>query len=269
MTASSRRAPIPVLTELDQLAEAHRQDYRNAAPWPHVVLEGLVDPALVAGAERQELEPGLHLKVAHSHREAKAESPEPNGPAATAILDALCTSAFVSFLEELTGITGLVADPTHYWTGLHVNPPGAFQAVHRDFRRHPITGLFHRLTVILYLNTDWATDYGGELELWRSDASVCERRVEPVAGRMVIFGTTPMAIHGIPDPIRCPPGRARLSLVSDYFTVDPAPDDRPESRFRRPKRPQDPWNVGFAGIREGLAGVRQRLEAMVLRRRVA
>ena len=260
---------VPVLTDLDQLAARHRQSYRTASPWPHVVLEDLVDPTLIADAERQELEPGLELKVAHSHREAKAESPEPSGPAARAILDAFGSPEFVTFLEDLTGIPDLVADPTHYWTGLHVNPPGAFQSVHRDFRRHPVTGLFHRLTVIVYLNSQWSADYGGELELWRSDASTCERRIEPIAGRTVIFGTTPAAIHGIPDPVRCPPGRARLSLVSDYFTVAAAPDDRPETRVRRPKRPQDPWNVGFAGIREGLAGVRQRLGALLLRHRSA
>lgn len=256
------RASSPnVFTELIHHADTHREEYRTAAPWPHIVLEGLVDPALIAEAERQELEPGLELELSHTLRKVKAESPEPSGPAAKALLDALCTTEFLSFLEELTGIAGLQADPTHYWTGVHVNPPGAFQAIHRDFRRHPITGLFHRLTVIVYLNSDWKSEYAGELELWKSDTSACERQVAPLAGRVVIFGTTPSAIHGIPDPIRCPPGRARLSLASDYYTAAPGPDDRPESRFRRPKRPQDPWYLGYGTVKDGVDLIRRMLQA--------
>ena len=149
------------------------------------------------------------------------------------------------FLEELTGVTGLVADPTHRWAGLHVFPRGGFQSLHRDFRVHPVTGLFHRVNVIVYLNNDWKSEYAGDLELWKSDKTSCERRIAPVAGRTVIFETSSTTLHGVPDPIRCPPSMARLSLVSDYFTERPGPENPRESCFRRPKRPQDPWYMGF------------------------
>ena len=136
----------------------------------------------------------------------------------------------MTFLEELTGVSGLIPDPTHYWAGLHVNPPGAFQAIHRDFRVHPITGLFHRVNILIYLNSNWKSEYGGELELWKSDKSACGQQVAPVAGKSVIFEAGPLAFHGIPEPINCPTGRARLSLAAIYYTVDPPPNDRKESR---------------------------------------
>jgi Rps23 Pro-64 3,4-dihydroxylase Tpa1-like proline 4-hydroxylase len=249
-----------VFTDKVLLGSAFRDDYQSASPWPHMVLEGLIDPALIAAAEEQELEPGLNLEVERRVRMVKAQSPEPSGPAAKSILSALCTTQFISFLEDVTGIANLIADPTHYWTGLHVSPPGAYQAIHRDFRLHPVTGLFHRLTVLVYLNSDWKAEYGGELELWRSDQSACERQVAPEAGRVVIFGTTYDAIHGISDPIRCPDGRARLSLASDYYTASPGPGDRREPRLRRPKRPTDPWYSGYVTPRDGIDTLRRTIE---------
>ena len=42
-----------VLTDLIHHADAHRESYRTASPWPHIVLEGLVNPQLIAAAESQ------------------------------------------------------------------------------------------------------------------------------------------------------------------------------------------------------------------------
>ena len=253
-------SPPGVAPDLSEVARAHREDYHAASPWPHVVLEDLIDPELIAAAEREELEPSLNLEVDRSYRKIKAESPEPNGPAASKILESIGSAPFVTFLEELTGVSGLIPDPTHYWAGLHVNPPGAFQAIHRDFRVHPITGLFHRVNILIYLNSNWKSEYGGELELWKSDKSACARQVAPVAGKSVIFEAGPLAFHGIPEPINCPPGRARLSLAAIYYTVDPPPNDRKESRFFRPKRPQDPWYMGFGTFGDGVNLLRRTIE---------
>ncbi len=233
------------VADLDLLAEKHRESFRTAQPWPHVVLDGLIDPSLIAAAEAQELGRALELKVHKGNRMVKAESPDVHGRAAHEILDALLTPQFVAFLEKLTGITGLDPDPSHYWAGIHVSPPGTSQVLHRDFRLHPTTGLFHRVNVLIYLNSDWKEEYGGELELWPADRSACSKRVVPDAGRVVIFETTPTSFHGLPDPVHCPQGRARLSLASFYYTDYPGATDRREPLVLSPKRPQDPWYMNF------------------------
>jgi hypothetical protein len=74
------------------------------------------------------------------------------------------------------------------------------------------------------------------------------RSLAPLAGKTVIFESSPNAIHGIPDPVQCPRGRARPSLASDYYTVSPGPGDRREPLLRRPKRPEDPWYLGLASV---------------------
>jgi 2OG-Fe(II) oxygenase superfamily len=240
-----------------RLAGTHRETYLAATPWPHLLLDDLIDPKTIAAAEAQELKPGLDLHPEKSWRQIKAGSPTVNGPAAQSILDFLCAPRFLAFLEGLTGVPELRPDPTFYWGGLQVSPPGAFQALHRDFRVHPVTGLYHRVNVLVYLNSDWYSEYGGDLELWGPDRTACEKRISPLAGRVVIFETTPTSFHGVPEPIRCPLGRARLSLSSYYYTDTPGRNDRRMPYLARPKRPQDPWYMGLAAFGDGLTTIRR------------
>jgi hypothetical protein len=246
-----------LLSELAPVASQYRQRYQAAAPWPHLVEDGLVNPSVVAAAEAQELGPALTLRVERAHRTVKAESPKVNGPAAREILDSLLAPEFVAFLEEVTGIDALIPDPSHALAGLHVSPPGAFQALHRDFRLHPTNGLYHRVNVLVFLNSEWKAEYGGQLELWPADTSACGQRITPTAGKMVIFETTPTSYHGIPDPVRCPPGRARLSLASYYYTEYPGPHDRRDFSVFPPKRPQDPLTIDVQKFKDVAARLGQ------------
>ena len=249
------QADSPILfSDLAVLGDKHRLSYSTASPWPHVVIEGLVNPVTISSAESQELARALQIEVQKAPGLVKAESPEVNGQAASAILTSLLTPQFVSFLEELTGIKGLIPDPSYTRAGLHVSPMGAYQAIHRDFRRHPNTGLYHRVNVLVFLNSAWEEKFGGELELWAADMSSCEQRILPLAGRMVIFETTATSFHGIPDPVRCPSGRARLSLASYYYTKEPGPNDKKDLSFILPRRPQDPLTIDFGRFKD-IAGM--------------
>jgi Rps23 Pro-64 3,4-dihydroxylase Tpa1-like proline 4-hydroxylase len=218
-----------------------------------------VAPDFVATAEAEELTRALDLKIQKDQTIAKAESAEVGGQAAKEILDSLLSPEFIEFLERLTGIQGLMGDPTHALAGLHVNPPGAFQALHRDFRRHPATHTYHRINVLVFLNSNWKEEYGGELELWPGDRSACGQRIRPLAGRLVIFETTPTSYHAIPDPVRCPPGRARLSLASYYYTAGPGPQDKRDFKLFLPKRPQDPLRLDIQKFKDVAKAVRGRL----------
>jgi hypothetical protein len=249
-----QRSPL-ALSDLSVLAEKYRDVYAEAAPWAHLVLDGLFDPSFVAEAEVQELTGALELEVQKGPGRLKAESAEVGGEAAAEILNSLLTPEFIDFLENFTGIAGLRADPSHTLAGLHVTPPGAFQGLHRDFRRHPITRQYHRVNVLVYLNSDWKLEYGGELELWSADMLTCGQRIRPLAGKMVIFETTATSYHGIPDPVRCPPGRARLSLASYYYTEYPGPHDRRETKIFLPRRPQDPLRIDVEKFKVVVYGV--------------
>lgn len=232
-----------------------RATYLAAKPWPHVVIDDLFPLDLVAKAETEELPRALELVPHRSHLEVKGESPTVVGRAAEDLLDAMCTPAFVAFVEEVTNVRNLVPDPSHVWSGLNASGPGSFQSMHRDFPRHPVTKKWHRVNALLYLNSSWPEEYGGDLEMWPPDMSACGRRVPPTAGTLVIFETTSETLHGVPDPIRCPPGCSRLSLASYYYNDEPQPGGGHEPIFRRPRRPQDPWRMGIAEPRHIALGL--------------
>jgi len=221
-------------------AASWRQDYQRAEPWPHLVVDGAFDPALIAAAEQEQQAHSHELAVHRSHRQIKAESPDVVGPASLALVGILQSSAVTTLFSETTGVTSLEPDRTNFFAGVHATGPGGFSAVHRDFPKHPFSGLFHRVNALLFLNSNWEESYGGALELWDGAMEQCRKRILPVAGRLVIFETTADTLHGIPDPVRCPPDRRRLSLAVYYYSPDPPVATASAMPLWQPRRPEDP-----------------------------
>jgi hypothetical protein len=239
-------------------SENSKDIYQSADPWPHLVVDGLFDPELVKQAEAEETSAAHQLPLRHSRRRLKASSSQPAGSAARGILAALISDAMVGFLRQLTEIDTLVADPSFYWAGIHATPPGGYQTLHTDFRRQPVTRLFHRVNILLYLNSDWPESYGGHLELYTRQMH-CTKRVLPTAGRAVIFETSSETCHAVAPAIGAPDGKWRLALSSFYYATSHAPDDRRRKIIRKPKRPEDPWHMGFGTPPAAIANLRQLL----------
>jgi Rps23 Pro-64 3,4-dihydroxylase Tpa1-like proline 4-hydroxylase len=130
----------------------------------------------------------------------------------------LNAAGFIGFLEQLTGIEGLVPDPYFAGGGLHETQSGGLLMVHADYNKHPELNLDRRLNLIIYLNEDWHDEYGGHLELWDRGLTRCEKKIAPVAGRAVIFSTKRDSWHGHPHPLACPEGMSRKSIALYYYT---------------------------------------------------
>ncbi len=162
----------------------------------------------------------------------------------TDLLLELNGSRFVSFLERLTGIPGLQPDPTFRGGGLHCIPPGGQLDIHADFNIHPISGLYRRINVIVFLNRGWRPEYNGCLEFWPADMRAPSIRIEPVFNRMVIFSISDTAYHGHPDPLATPDGICRKSLAWYYYSAEPPPGSTTDMHStlyqRRPGDPLDP-----------------------------
>jgi len=157
------------------------------------------------------------------------------GPATQEFVATCNSGPFLKALESLTGIEGLISDPYLSGGGQHQSGRGARLKVHSDFNVHPFLNLTRRLNMLVYLNEDWDPSWGGQLELWNEDMSKAVVSVEPVLGQVVIFSTTDLSFHGLPDPIQCPPDRFRRSIAFYYFTADGAtPDPRSTLWKERP-----------------------------------
>jgi Rps23 Pro-64 3,4-dihydroxylase Tpa1-like proline 4-hydroxylase len=134
----------------------------------------------------------------------------------------------LGFLQELTGIEGLIPDPYFIGGGLHQIMPGGFLEVHADFNRHTKLKLDRRLNVLLYLNHDWKEEYGGHFELWNKDMSAMVHKILPLFNRMAMFSTTSTSFHGNPTPVACPPGGSRKSIAVYYYTNGRPEEERNE-----------------------------------------
>lgn len=210
--------------ELERLACARHDEYLSAQPFAHAVFDELV-PGPVLDAVLAEF-PSADRDAwvsyeSENERKLASDRETPIGAATAQLLAELNSAAFVDFLEQLTGVTGLVPDPHFVGGGLHQIVPGGYLGIHVDFNRHPRTGLERRLNVLLYLNRDWKEEYGGALELWRAEPRRCERRILPVWGRLVVFSTTARSYHGHPEPLGCPEGMTRKSLALYYYSLAP------------------------------------------------
>jgi Rps23 Pro-64 3,4-dihydroxylase Tpa1-like proline 4-hydroxylase len=133
----------------------------------------------------------------------------------------------LGFLEDLTGIRGLIPDPYFTGGGVHQIKPGGFLEVHADFNLNNKLKLDRRLNVLLYLNQDWKEGYGGHFELWSKDMSASVRKILPLFNRCAIFSTTSTSYHGHPTPLSCPPDRTRKSIAIYYYS-----NGRPEEEVK-------------------------------------
>ena len=147
----------------------------------------------------------------------------------TNLLNFLNSREVLKFLEELTGIPDLIPDREFYGGGIHRILPGGKLSVHADYNFHPITKLHRRVNLLLYLNKNWEEEWGGDLQLWNKDMSMCVKKILPIFNRAVIFNITSDAYHGHPGLLKSPEGVDRLSFALYYFT-----ETRPENEITEP-----------------------------------
>ncbi len=126
---------------------------------------------------------------------------------------------FVGFIENLTGIKGLIPDPYFGGAGFHQVNEGGHLDIHTDFNFHPSMGLERRINVLIYLNKDWREEYGGCFEIWDQKMSRCCRRIVPTFNTCVIFNTSSISFHGNPVRVNHPEGKPRRAIALYYYTA--------------------------------------------------
>lgn len=216
--------------QLAHLARERASAYRTAEPFPHLVEDGLLHPSILERVldEFEAMDRGgWHVTAAPHERKWSIEDAWRVGPFTSALIAQLNAGRFINFLEELTGIRGLVPDPHLRGGGLHEIRQGGLLGVHADFNIHPLLKLYRRLNLLIYLNKDWQESWGGALELWDRSGQRSVRTIQPVFNRAVLFDTSNFSYHGHPHPLACPPERTRKSVALYYYSLEcPAEGDR-------------------------------------------
>lgn len=160
------------------------------------------------------------------------------------------TQNFVSMIETITGIDGLIPDPWLRGGGFHLHTQGGILKPHLDFTMHPKLKLVRRLNFIVYFNKNYDPSWGGELELWNKEMTVCEKKIQPGYNIGVLF-ETPDAAHGFSVPWSAPEGITRKSLAV-YLYSSPTADDllRPHRSTQFLRRADEEINPEMEALRE-------------------
>ena len=208
---------------LRELGEQWRQAYSSNVPFPHIVIDDFFDSRTLCGVlsevnaidRSQRYAKFLDRKTDHNKF---AYFPEVVGPETSRLVNFLNSGPFLSYMENLTGIDNLIADPSYFGGGLHWIENGGFLEVHADFNHLKKYNLERRINLLLYLNENWKDEYNGQLELWDRKSMTKAKSVSPIFNRCVVFSTTKESLHGHPAPLATPPGIARRSLALYYYT---------------------------------------------------
>lgn len=198
--------------------------FRGASPYPHLVLDRPLAPA-VARALELEFPATIGDRWTHyrhyNNDTLGLSDVRALPPLVRRVVDELNSPRFTALLSRITGFPDLLADGTLDGGGLHMTGAGGFLNLHADFTNHHVHRRWQRrCNFILFLNSDWRDEWGGALELWERDLSACRVRVPVRNNTAVLFETARDTFHGYPDRLTCPPGRARKSLALYYYTAE-------------------------------------------------
>jgi len=127
-------------------------------------------------------------------------------------------SVFLSWIEQVTGINKLVADPHYRGAGITQVSRGNSLGLHNDFNWNEQIRLTRRANIILYMNPVWNPAWGGELEFWNFDKTECLVKIEPRPNRLAIWNYDERLIHGHPHPLMCPEDILRQNFIQFYYS---------------------------------------------------
>ena len=211
------------INELNKFAYMKKEEYLNASPFPHIVIDNFFNEKLLDNIlnefprNLENIGYEYQTKVEQKKftlNDSKLLSNETNN-----FINFLNSQIFLDFLQIITGINEkLIPDPYLQGGGLHELRNDGFLNIHADFNLHPTMKLDHRLNILIYLNKNWNDNFGGNLQLWNKDMTKCEKKILPEFNKMVIFSTTDFSYHGNPDKINCPNDNSRKSIAMYYYS---------------------------------------------------
>jgi Rps23 Pro-64 3,4-dihydroxylase Tpa1-like proline 4-hydroxylase len=195
--------------------------YQGKAPYDYGCFDSFLPPEIVTRVREEALAMGTKKSEHESGNEHLKTSFNPDRlPTYTkAVFHALNSRAFIQFLEQMSGIKGLIPDPYYMGGVIHRTETGGFLDIHADFNHHTLMNLERRLNLLIYLNPDWKEEYGGSFEVWTNDMSEKVAAFSPVMNRMCCFSTGSDTMHGNPEPVNHPNGEPRLSIALYYYTA--------------------------------------------------
>jgi len=248
--------PIDVetlLTDVDgarSMARQYAAAYQAASPYPHICIDNfLPDAVLERVLADLRNRPEKETSFARAQENKKVSYVPERLPAYTKnLFYALNSRPFLLFLEEMTGIEGLIPDPFFFGAGVHEVANGGHLDIHADFNLHSKMKVERRLNTLIYLNKGWREEWGGSFEIWDKEMKGKVHSFTPLFNRMVTFSTTSDSFHGNPAVVNHPEGKSRDSIALYYYTATWDDSRKSHSTLFKP-RPNSVDKKDYAEIR--------------------
>src|ERR1700719_2309205 len=230
MDTSVNHQLASIITQFDDpryagLALALHNQFRSNSPYPHAVLDDFLSPDVARTLAQSYPDPADSTIRWKTHSNQNVAHQFVEDPSALSLpmrlfADAVISRQFLLFVEALSGIDCLIADPYFIGGGAMVTARDQYLKVHADFNWHHKLQMHRRLNFLLYLTPNWQSDWGGALEMWPKDMErASSKRIVPRFNRAVIFQATDDSNLGQPDPLRTPQGIYRRVFSSFYYTT--------------------------------------------------
>lgn len=200
-------------------ADSYREAFLAAQPFKHVIIENFFEPSF---ADRllddfPSFDPKLAINEAG---QPGKKGVNPNikeiSPVYQELYEALSAAPFLDLVSRLSGIPDLILDPKMFGGGTHDNHHGQELDPHVDFNYDITMQLHRRLNLIVYMNKEWQTEWGGAIEIHSNPRKPFENQVrafDPLFNRAVMFETNEYSWHGFPR-INLPPDKRHISRKS-------------------------------------------------------
>jgi Rps23 Pro-64 3,4-dihydroxylase Tpa1-like proline 4-hydroxylase len=197
--------------------------FADGQPYKHVVLDNFLKEEVAA--QLYDHFPSIEKLSKHYKglNENKSEGSNFSDfhPVFSQVRNDFMSPEFAKWMSQVTGIKDVFITDDKLGTGLHQGGDGSFLDIHVDFNIHHLKNVHRRLNMLVYLNKNWKSEYGGAMEMWNADMSKMMKAVPPLFNRCLIFETSDISYHGY-SKITLPAGETRKSFYTYFYTNLPA-----------------------------------------------
>ena len=220
-----------------KLGAEYAASYQSGEPYHHICIDNFL-PSETIERVREDLGRLPEAERSFDANEEKLKSqynPDRLPEYSRHLFQAFNSRPFILFLEEMTGIKGLIPDPYYIGAGIHKTLNGGYLNIHADFNVHKQMRVERRLNVLIYLNPPWKEEWGGSFEVWDKPMQTKMASFTPTENRMVCFSTGSDTWHGNPEPVNHPEGLPRQSIALYYYTATWSADRFEHSTLFKPR----------------------------------